>query len=70
MDNDFLILFQEILNSEAPVEMSMLLEDIPEWDSLSGMAFIGLAERHFNKHLRLSDLKDKRTVEDLYGLLS
>jgi len=70
MSNEFLRLFQEILNSESPTEMSMRLEDIPEWDSLSAMAFIALAERHFNKHLRLSDLNGKKTVEELHDLLS
>ena len=70
MDNEFLNLFQEILNRETSVEMSMRLEDIPEWDSLSAMAFIGLAGRRFNKRLRLSDLKNKKTVKDLYDLLS
>lgn len=70
MCHEFLSLFQEILNSELPVELSMSLDDIPEWDSLSAMAFIALAERRFNKRLRLSDLRNKKTVEDLYGLLS
>ncbi|WP_288956672.1 acyl carrier protein [uncultured Desulfovibrio sp.] len=70
MSNEFLSFFQEILNSETPVKMSMCLKEIPEWDSLSAMAFIALAERRFNKRLRLSDLKNKKTVEELYGLLS
>lgn len=70
MADDFLGLFQEILNSENPVEMSMSLNEIPEWDSLSAMAFIAMAERRFNKRLRLSDLKHKATVRDLYDLLS
>lgn len=70
MNNEFLSLFQEVLNCETPVEMSMRLEDIPEWDSLSAMAFIALAKRRFNKRLRLSDLKNKKTVEELYDLLS
>ena len=70
MSHEFLSLFQEILNSELPVALSMSLDDIPEWDSLSAMAFIALAERRFNKRLRLSDLRNKKTVEDLYGLLS
>lgn len=69
MNKEFLKRFQEILNSETPVEMSMRLKEIPEWDSLSAMAFITLAERRFNKRLRLSDLKNKKTVEELYGLL-
>lgn len=70
MNNEFLSLFQEILNSETSVEMSMLLKEIPEWDSLSAMAFIALAERRFNKRLRLSDLKNKKTVKELYDLLA
>ena len=70
MDKNFLLLLQETMNREHPLTMPMQLKDIDEWDSLSAMAFLALAKRHFDKGLKLSDLEKAKTVADLYGLLS
>lgn len=69
-DKEFLLLVQETLNREDPLEMRMQLNSLPEWDSLSAMAVVGMAERHFEKHLKLTQLANLETIEDLYALLA
>lgn len=69
-DKEFLLLLQETLNRESPLDMKMRLEDLPEWDSLSAMAVVGMAERYFGKPLKLTELGTVGTVEDLYALLA
>lgn len=69
-DKDFLPLLQETLNRELPLSMEMALTDIPEWDSLSAMAVVGLAERYFARRLKLFELEGVRTVGEIYALLA
>lgn len=70
MSEKFLTIFQETIDREKPLELDMRLADIPEWDSLSAMAFIGLANSKYNKKLKLTDLEQASTVADLYAFLS
>lgn len=70
MADEFLIKFQECIDRDEPVDLDMRLEDIPEWDSLSAMAFIGLANAVYSRKLKLSDMESAVTVGDLYALLS
>ena len=67
---DFLSLFQDTLQCEESLTMDIRLADIPDWDSMAAMATIALAERQFGKHLKLAQLKNAETVEDLYALLA
>lgn len=70
MADDFLARFQECIDREEPLAMDTPLEDIAEWDSLSAMAFIGLANAAYSRRLKLSDLETARTVSDLHALVS
>lgn len=70
MNEDFLTVFQETIDREAPLKLETRLDEIPEWDSLSAMAFVGLANAKYNKKLKLTDLESATTVGDLYALLS
>lgn len=70
MTDDFLNKFQECIDRDEPIGMDTRLADIPEWDSLSAMAFIGLANAVYSKKLKLSDIEGAVTVSDLYALLS
>lgn len=69
-DSDFLLLIQETLNREDPVSMNTRFDDMPEWDSLSAMAVVGMAERSFGRRLKLAELSRIDTVAELYALLS
>lgn len=70
MTDDFLVKFQECIDRDEPITMDTPLKNIPEWDSLSAMAFIGLADAIYSKKLKLADLENTLTVADLYALLS
>lgn len=70
MADDFLARFQECIDREEPLALDMRLEDIAEWDSLSAMAFIGLANSAYGKRLKLTDLAKAKTVGDLHALVS
>lgn len=70
MPDVFLSRFQECIDRDAPLKMNMRLDSISEWDSLSAMAFIGLANAVYSRKLKLADLEKAVTVGDLYALLS
>ncbi len=70
MPDVFLSRFQECIDRDAPLKMNMRLDSISEWDSLSAMAFIGLANAAYSRKLKLADLEKAVTVGDLYALLS
>ena len=67
---DFLMVFQDTLQSDSALTMDMRLADIPEWDSMAAMGTIALADRQFGKQLKLAELKKVDTVEDVYALLA
>lgn len=69
MNSEFLEDFQFAINSEEPVSPDARLADIEEWDSLSAMAFIALADRKYGRKLKFPDLEKARTVRDLHELL-
>ncbi|MDL2307135.1 phosphopantetheine-binding protein [Desulfovibrio sp. OttesenSCG-928-C06] len=67
-ENKFLALFQDTLQRETPLNMDDILASLEEWDSLAAMASIALAEREFSKRLKLKELKQQKTVRDVYEL--
>lgn len=69
-EKQFLAVFQDTLQRDAPISMSDALADMEEWDSLAAMAAIALAEREFSRRLKLKDLKQQRTVRDVYTLFA
>lgn len=66
----FLDIMMDTLQREDPLSLDMVLEDILEWDSLSAMAFIALADKKFSKKVTFSHLSVAKTMEDLYALLT
>jgi acyl carrier protein len=66
----FLALLRDALQCEGPLEMDLPLAQVPEWDSLSAMATLALAERSFGRRLKLARIKKAATVDDLYALLT
>ncbi len=46
-----------------------LLRDLQNWDSLSTLAFIALADKHLGRPLPGSRVARCRTVDELLGLL-
>lgn len=69
-EKQFLALFRETLQRDAVIRMEDALADMEEWDSLAAMASIALAEREFSRRLKLKELKQQRTVRDVYELFA
>lgn len=66
----FLDLLMDTLQREDPLTLDMKLSTVAEWDSMSAMAVVALADRKFSKKITLSSLKNINTVDDLYVLLN
>lgn len=66
----FIDLMLDTLQRDDPLDMDMVLANVPEWDSMAAMAFLALADRKFGKKLSMSCLKGAKAVSDLYALLT
>ncbi|WP_196599569.1 phosphopantetheine-binding protein [Pectinatus frisingensis] len=59
----------DILDTEDKIGMDSILVDIEEWDSLSLVSFMALANVECKKKLSLTDVKQAKSINDLYTLL-
>jgi acyl carrier protein len=53
------------LNRDEQINESMMLKDLPEWDSLGIMCVVTLLEDTYQKSLTFDDLSKFNTVKDL-----
>lgn len=53
---------------KASITGSEALEDIPEWDSISAISFIAMADTKFQKQISPEALSKCLTVQDLLSL--
>ncbi len=65
---DFLIELEDLLQRELPCEISDVLDNYEEWDSLSKMALMAFFSKNFGISITLNDLQNLKTVEDLIKL--
>lgn len=59
----------DILDCEQEVTMETELADLEEWDSLSLVSFMAMANAAYNKKVIPADVKMARTIADLYELV-
>lgn len=59
----------DILDSEEEITMDTVLEDLDEWDSLSLVSFMAMANAAYGKKVAAADVKMAKTVADLYDLV-
>lgn len=59
----------DILDAEEEVTMESVLEDIEEWDSLSLVSYIAMANSSYGKKINASEVRKAVTVQDLYDLV-
>lgn len=65
--NDFIKELCDVLeldDSESITE-DTLLPDLPQYDSMAGLALIAMADQHFGKSLSPQELRDITTVRSL-----
>ncbi len=63
---DFLV---ELMDTEDDLTLETKLEDVEEWDSLSYVAFLAAAAKFVSGRIEPQEVKQAKTVNDLYKLL-
>ena len=51
------------------VTMDAVLADIEEWDSLSVVSYVAMANTSCGKKVNVKDVREAETIQDLYNLL-
>ena len=59
----------EILDTEGPVTMEIILDELEEWDSLSYVMFQAQMLERIGKKMEPKAVKAAKTVQDLYQLI-
>lgn len=59
----------DILDAEEEITMDTVLEDIEEWDSLSVVTYIAMANSSYGKKIDASEVRKASTIQDLYDLV-
>ena len=65
----FLEKMADILDAEYDVTMDAVLADIEEWDSLSVVSYVAMANTSCGKKVNVKDVREAVTIQDLYNLL-
>lgn len=66
---EFLNRMADILDAENDVTMDAVLADIEEWDSLSVVSYVAMANTSYGKKVNAKDVREAVTIQDLYNLL-
>lgn len=67
--NVFLDKIQDLLDCEQEITMDSVLADIEEWDSLSFVSFLAMANAQYGKKINPKELKKAKTIADLYNFI-
>lgn len=59
----------DVLDTEEELTAATVLADLEEWDSLSFVSFLAFANATYGKKIVPADVRNARTVEDLYNLI-
>lgn len=68
-EKEFLEKMVDILDAEEEFTLETKLEDIEEWDSLSAVGYIAMANTSCQKNINPDDIKKAEYIKDLYNLL-
>ncbi len=60
---------RDLMDLEEALPMNRELSTIEEWDSLSCVAFLSFCASHAQKKVYLKDVKEAKTIRDLYNLI-
>lgn len=67
--NEFISKLAEILDTEDVLNPDMSLSDLEGWDSLAFVAFLAMANVSYGKKIKAEDVKNAKTIADLYNLV-
>ena len=68
-EKSFLEQLTDTLDTEEELGMEMTLEDLEDWDSLSLVSFIAMANASYGKRITAEQISKAVTVSDLYDLV-
>lgn len=69
MSEEFLEKMSDLLDTEQEIKMDTELKEIEEWDSLSFVSFLAVAQTTYKKNIAPTQLKQAKTIQDLYDLV-
>lgn len=69
-EQDFIEKLIEVMDTEEELQMDTALEEIEEWDSLSYVSFLALCSKVAKTHVEPQEVRDARTVKDLFDLIN
>ena len=68
-EKSFLEQLMDMLDTEEELGMEMVLKDLEDWDSLSLVSFIAMANASYGKRITAEQIRKAVTVSDLYDLV-
>ncbi len=66
---EFIEKMEEVLDTEETISMDTVLAELEEWDSLSLVSYIAMANAGYGKKINPADVKNAVKISDLYELL-
>lgn len=66
---EFITIFQELIQEETPINLSTPLESLEAWDSMAIMALVAWFDVEQQKKVSFEDLQDLETVGDIARLV-
>lgn len=60
----------DLLDCENEITMNSVLNDIEEWDSLSIVSFLAMANTYNKRKIEPAKIREAVTVRDLYDLMN
>lgn len=69
MEKEFLEKMMDILDCEQEISMKTRLNEVEEWDSLSFVSFLAMANANYGKKVVPANVKCAQTLDDLFELV-
>ena len=69
MEQEFLEKMIDILDCEQEIKMETVLKEIEEWDSLSFVSFLAMANASYGKKVIPANVKSAKTIADLFEIV-
>lgn len=60
----------DLLSTDTDIQMKTPLDEIIEWDSVSFVLFLAMADVSYHKKLKMHDVKNAQTIVDLFKLIT
>lgn len=69
-DQEKITMLEEIMElDEGTLQKDDVLEDYPEWDSITALSFIALMDEKFHKTITGKEIKEFKTVADVLNVM-